>query len=123
MDRLQALWMAGLIGVTLVAITMMMVGNWRLAAQGKLPRNPYRGVRTPSTQRTELAWVAGNRAAVRFAPLFLLLDAATCAALIAAALRGWRLVVVFVGSGGFVAFVALSIWTAVVASRAATAAE
>ena len=121
--RVQALFMAGCFGITLAAISVMMNVNWWRAARGRLARNPYLGVRTPSTLRSEQSWVAGNRAAVRLAPLYLLFNAATWAALVAVALRGWRLVVIFAGSGGLVALIALSICTAVIASRAARAAD
>jgi hypothetical protein len=119
----QALLMAGLFGTTLAAISGMMIVNWSRAARGALTRNPYLGVRTPSTLRSEQSWVAGNRAAVRLAPLYLLSDVATCAAMVAAALHGRRLVVIFAGSGGLVVLIALVICTAVIASRAARAAD
>ena len=121
--RVQALVMAGFFGITLAAISVMMIVNWSRAARGGLTRNPYLGVRTPSTLRSEQSWVAGNRAAVRLAPLYLLLNAATCAALVAVALHGWRLVVIVAGGGGLVALIGLSICTAVIASRAARAAD
>jgi hypothetical protein len=120
--RVEALVIAGLVGVTPAAGSAMMIVNWSRAARGGLARNPHLGVRTPSTLRSEQSWVAGNRAAVRLAPLYLLLNVVTCAILVAVALRGWRLVVVVVASGGFVALIALAICTAVIASRAARAA-
>jgi SdpI/YfhL protein family len=119
----QALLMAGFVGVTLAAISVVMIVNWARAARGGLARNPYLGVRTPSTLRSEQSWVAGNRAAVRTAPLYLLFNAAMCAALVAAALQGWRLAVAFIGGGGLFVLIALTICTAVIASRAARAAE
>jgi hypothetical protein len=121
--RVEALWMAGFFGLSLAAISAVMIGNWSRAARGGLARNPHLGVRTPSTLRSEQSWVAGNRAAVRTAPLYLLFNLATCAVLVAVALQGWRFVVVLVGSGGLVTFLALSICTAVIASRAARAVE
>jgi hypothetical protein len=121
--RAQALLMAGFFGITLAAISVMMVVNWSRAARGGLARNPYLGMRTPSTLRSEQSRVAGNRAAVRLAPLYLLFNAATCAALVAVALHGWRLVVIFAGSAGLVALIGLSIYTAVIAGRAARAAD
>jgi uncharacterized membrane protein len=93
--------------------------NWSRAATGQLQRNPFYGVRTPSTMRSEQAWVAGNRAALRLAPLLLLTTAATCVALFAVALYAWRTVVVLVGICGFTAVLALSIYTAAIANRAA----
>ena len=120
--RGQALMIAGFIETTLGAMSVLMVANWRRAARGKLVRNVYVGVRTPSTLRSPEAWVAGNRAAVRTAPLYVLFNAVMCAGLLAAALHGWRLVVAFIG-GGFCALIALMICTAVIASRAARAAD
>ncbi|MDT5310630.1 MAG: hypothetical protein QOE48_6351 [Mycobacterium sp.] len=121
--RLQAMLMAGFFGIALAAICVMMIVNWSRAARGSLARNPYFGVRTPSTLRSEQSWVAGNRAAVRTAPLYLIYNAAMCAGLAAAALHGWRLVVAFIGSGGLFALIGLMICTAVIASRAARAAD
>jgi hypothetical protein len=119
--RVQALLIAGFVGVTLAAISVAMIVNWSRATRGGLARNPYFGVRTPSTLRSEQSWVAGNRAAVRTAPLYLLFNAAICAALLVAALHGWRLVVAFIGGGGFFTLIGLMICTAVIASRAARA--
>jgi hypothetical protein len=51
-----------------------------------------------------------------------LFNAAMCAALFAAARRGWRLVVAFLGGAGLFAFIGLLIWTAGIASRAGRAA-
>jgi uncharacterized protein involved in response to NO len=115
--------MAGFIEITPGALSVLMVANWRRAARGKLARNVYVGVRTPSTLRSPEAWVAGNRAAVRTAPLYVLFNAVMCAGLLAAALHGWRLVVAIIAGGGFFALIALMICTAVIASRAARAAE
>jgi SdpI/YfhL protein family len=119
----QALLMAGIFGIALAAISVMMIVNWSRAARGGLARNSYVGVRTPSTLRSEQSWVAGNRAAVRLAPLYLLFNVAMSAALVVVALHGWRLVVIFVGGGGRVVLIALSICTAVIAGRAARAAD
>lgn len=117
----QALLMAGLFGLSLGAISVMMIVSWSRAARGRLARNPYVGVRTPSTLRSEQSWVAGNRAALRLVPLYLLVNAATFAALVVVGWQGWRLGVIFAGSGGLVALIMLSICAAVIASRAARA--
>ena len=122
-SRFQALLTAGLFGIALATISVVMIVNWSRAARGELARNASLGVRTPSTLRSEQAWVAGNRAAARLAGLYLLFNVATSATLVAVALHGRRLVVIFVGSGGFVALIALSICAAVIASRAARAAD
>jgi hypothetical protein len=70
--RLQEMLIAGFFAIAEVAISVMLIANWSRAARGRLQRNPYFGVRTPSTLRNEQSWVAGNRAAARMAPLYLL---------------------------------------------------
>ncbi|MGD0981898.1 MAG: SdpI family protein [Solirubrobacteraceae bacterium] len=40
----------------------VMVAIGRLAAAGRLPRNPIAGIRIPSTMRDDAAWKAGHRA-------------------------------------------------------------
>ena len=118
-ERLEATLMAGFFAFAQIVISVGIIGNWSRAATGRLQRNPFLGVRTPSTMRSEQAWVADNRAALRLAPLYLLTTAATCVALFVVALYAWRTIVVLVGIGGFAAVLALSIYTAVIASRAA----
>lgn len=96
--------------------------SWRVV-QGRLERNQYFGIRTPSTMRSDQAWVAGHQAALRLAPWFLLMTAGTCAALWAAAVYGSKTIVVLIGIVGSVAVLALSIYAAVIASRAARSAD
>jgi hypothetical protein len=67
--------------------------------------------------------MAGNRAALRLVPLFVVFNVATCAALVAIGLNGWRLLVILAGSGGLVVFIGLCIFAAIIASRAARAAD
>jgi hypothetical protein len=120
--QIQALAMAGVIELVLVAMSVLVVaGCWR-AARGGLERSAYVGLRTPSTMRNEQSWIAGNRAAARTAPLYLIFNAAASAALIAAASHGWRLVVAFLGGAGLFVFIGVLICSAVVASRAGRAA-
>lgn len=124
----QALIWAALIATTLAGMSaLLMYSCWR-ASCGSLALaepNPMgwrgNGIKTPSTLRSEQAWLAGNHAATRTAPLYVLFNAAVAAALCAAAWHGWRLVVAFIGGGGFFAWIGLVIWTAVVAGRAARA--
>jgi SdpI/YfhL protein family len=96
-------------------------GYWQVV-RGRLERNQYVGLRTPSTMHNDAAWLAGHRAALRLSGWTLLVAAATCAALWAAALRGSTTIVVLVGIIGLVAFLTVIIVVAVVASRAARSA-
>jgi hypothetical protein len=115
----QAIFIAALIQLVLGGMSALLIVNWWRAARGDLARNPYLGIRTESTLRNEQTWVAGNRAAIRTAPLYLLFNAALAAALFPAAWHGWRLVICLVGGAGFVVLIGLMIWSAVVGSRAA----
>jgi SdpI/YfhL protein family len=115
----QAIFIAALIELVLGGMSALLIVNWWRAARGDLARNPYLGIRTESTLRNEQTWVAGNRAAIRTAPLYLLFNAALAAALFPAAWHGWRLVICLVGGAGFVVLIGLMIWSAVVGSRAA----
>lgn len=45
----------------LSGVIVMVVG--RMAARGRLPRNPFAGIRLPSTMRSDEAWRAGHEAA------------------------------------------------------------
>jgi threonine/homoserine/homoserine lactone efflux protein len=124
----QALVWAALIATTLAGISVLLVYSCWRASRGSLAlAQPNgigwrgNGIKTPSTLRSEQAWLTGNRAAARTAPLYVLFNAAVAAALFAAAWHGWRLVVVFIGGGGFFIWMGLVIWTSVVASRAARA--
>src|SRR6201999_2776599 len=112
----QAVMMAGFIELSLAGMSVLAVSSWRRAARGGLARNAFLGVRTPSTMRNEQSWTAANRAAARTAPLYAFFNAAMSAALFAAAWRGWRLVVAFLGGAGLFAFIGLLIWTAVMAA-------
>ncbi len=121
-EGVEAISMAGCFAFGQILISLPVIVNWSRAANGRLKRNPYIGVRTPSTMRSEQAWVAGNRAALRLTPVCLLTIAATSVALFAVALHGWRTIVVVVGIGGLVAILALFIYAAVIASKAARSA-
>jgi hypothetical protein len=48
------------VGLTVAGTVMVAIG--RLAAAGRLPRNPVAGIRIPSTMRNDAAWKAGHRA-------------------------------------------------------------
>ena len=95
--------------------------SWRVV-EGHLTRNPYYGIRTPSTIKNDEAWTAAHRAALRLTPWLLFGIAATWAGLGAAALSESTIIVILVGIVGFIAALALTIYTVVIAGRAARAA-
>lgn len=121
----ERLFLLVFIGLALIIVTAVIITiNWR-AANGGLQRNQWTGFRTPSTMRSDQAWVAGHRAALRLAPLHLLTLAATLTALVFATLRmrttnGVQLVVL---SDMIVIVLVGGIYTAVVAGRAAKSAD
>jgi hypothetical protein len=119
----QALFMAGVIELIVALGSALMVVNWRRAARGTRDRNAYVGIRLPRPLRSREAWVAANRVAYRSAPLYVLLNVATCAGLLAAAEHWGRLAVAFIGGGGFVALFILMSCTAFFANRAANAVD
>jgi hypothetical protein len=96
--------------------------SWRVVG-GHLERNPYYGIRTPSTIKNDGAWMAAHRAALRLTPWLLLGIVATWAGLWAAALSQSTIIVILVGIVGLIAALALTIYTVVIASRAARAAD
>jgi uncharacterized membrane protein len=106
-----------------ILIGVLLISNWSRAANGQLQRNPNFGIRTPSTLRSEHAWMAGNRAALRQILLYLLAGGAMVVALFATALCASTTVVVVTGIASLATFFALMIYTAVTASRAARAAD
>ncbi len=110
--------------LVLVALTALLITlNWA-GASGRLRRNRWAGIRTPSTMRCDQAWVAGHRAALRLAPLHLLTLAATLAALAFAAVHARTAAgIQLAWLGGMVVFVVVALYTAFVASRAAKSAD
>jgi uncharacterized membrane protein len=87
---------------------------------GRLARNQWVGIRIPSTMRSDRAWVAGHRAALRLMPLHLLTGIALLVAVLCAPTVG---TVHLVGIGGAVVFVMVAVVTAVIAGRAAKAVD
>jgi hypothetical protein len=78
---MSAFWALCQIVATVVLVTVN-----RRAADGRIPRNPSTGLRTAATMRSDRAWVAGHRAALRLTPLYLLVLAGTLIALLVALL-------------------------------------
>jgi hypothetical protein len=121
--RGQALFLAGLFSLGVFAVSAIFVTVCRRAASGQLVRNPRAGIRTPSTMRSDQAWVAGHRAAARHAPLYVVVALGISVALFACALHGMKWAVIVGGIAGVLVIVAMSIFSAVVASRTARKAD
>jgi hypothetical protein len=123
-ERLEALVQAGVLSFVSILTTVLLIVLARRAANGRLARNQWVGIRTPSTLRSDLGWVAGHRAALRLTPLFLLMNVVTCVALFAAALYVSTPVVVrLVGFGVIAVIIALVVYSAYVAGNAAKSAD
>ena len=114
----ERLVLASFIAVTFVFLTaLIIVIDWA-AAKGRLRRNQFVGIRTPSTMRSDQAWIAGHRAALRLTPLHLVTGASLLIGVFSAqTVAGLNLV----GVCGAVVFVVVALFTAVVAGRAAKA--
>jgi hypothetical protein len=109
--------------VLIVLIALLITLNWA-ATNGWLRRNRWVGIRTPSTMRSDHAWVAGHRAALHLAPLHLLTLAATLVALLLAAQRAHTVTgIQLVWLGDMLLFLVVALYTALVAGRAAKSAD
>jgi uncharacterized membrane protein len=108
------------IAVTFAFLTALLITIDWAAANGRLRRNQFVGIRTPSTMRSDLAWAAGHRAALRLTPVHLLTGVAVLTALVfTRTVAGLNVV----GVSGAVVFVVVVVLTAIVAGRAAKASE
>lgn len=95
------------------------------AASGTLRRNQWTGIRTPSTMRSDQAWTAGHRAAKRLTPLFFANAnaIASCVLLAVGVVQRWSMVLMtVVATSAFATLIAIAIYAAIVAGRAARAA-
>jgi hypothetical protein len=112
--------LASFIGVTFVFLTALIIAIDWAAARGRLRRNQFVGIRTPSTMRSDRGWIAGHRAALRLTPVHLVTGGSLLIGVFCArTLAGLNIV----GVGGAIVFVVVALFTAVVAGRAAKAAE
>jgi hypothetical protein len=120
----DCLFQAGFFAVVQFLLTGTIIVISRRAANGQLKRNQTTGIRTPSTMRSDQAWVAGHRAALRLTPLYLLQLAVGLALLVVAVLHArTRTGIVVAGIGGMLLFLPVVIVAALVAGRAAKAAD
>lgn len=111
--------LASFIAVTFAFLTALLITIDWAAANGRLRRNQFIGIRTPSTMRSDRAWIAGHRAALRLMPLHLLTGIAVLMAVFfTRTVPGLNAV----GISGAIVFVAVAVFTGIVASRAARAA-
>ncbi|WP_428341818.1 SdpI family protein [Mycobacterium sp.] len=116
----ERLVLASFIAITFVFLTALIIAIDWAAVKGHLRRNQFVGIRTSSTMRSDQAWVAGHRAALRLTPLHLVTGVSLVIGVFSAqSFAGLNLV----GVCGAVVFVLVAAFTAVIAGRAAKAAE
>ena len=119
-DRLQLTVIAAISAATVIFICALFIATSWAAANGRLRRNQYVGIRSPSTMRSDQAWVAGHRAALRLMPLHLLTGVGLLLTVLSAQTVGD---VHLVGVCGAAVFVVVAVITAIVAGRAAKAVD
>jgi hypothetical protein len=123
-DHSQMIAIAATAALLLIVVDAVIILTTRRAASGRLARNQWVGIRSPSTMRSDAAWVAGHQAAQRLTPLYLLITVAACAGLGWAAVTGpTPAAVINTALGGFVALIAAVIFAAVLAGKAAKAVD
>lgn len=122
-DRLETLVTAGFWAFMPVLVTGVLVVVSSRAANGRIARNQWVGIRTRSTMRSDQGWVAGHRAALRLVPLYLLTTVVVWVALVVAVVYATANVVHLVGFVVLAVILALVFYSAYVANNAAKAAE
>ncbi|ODR26214.1 SdpI family protein [Mycolicibacterium porcinum] len=123
-DRYLITVVAVIFGITHVGLTILMASVTSRAASGRLARNQWVGIRTPSTMRGDHAWVAGHRAAHRLVPLYVLNAVVACAALLVGVLCELSINgIMFIGIGLFATFTGISVYVAIAAGRAARSSD
>ncbi|OCB49491.1 hypothetical protein A5721_33805 [Mycobacterium vulneris] len=123
-DRYLTTVAAVIFGITHVGLTILMASVTSRAASGRLARNQWVGIRTPSTMRSAHAWVAGHRAAQRLVPLYVVNAVVSCAALLVGVLCEFSIGgIMFIGIGLFAAFTGISVYVAIAAGRAARSSD
>jgi hypothetical protein len=114
----QRMAVAAFMAITFAFLAFVLIAVDWAAASGRLRRNHWVGIRIPSTMRSDQAWVAGHRAALRLMPLHLSTGIALLVAVLCAPTVGS---VHLVGIGGAAVFVVVAVVTSIIAGRAAKA--
>lgn len=123
-ERCATMTVAAISIITFVGLAALMAVITHRGSNGALARNQWVGIRTPSTMRSDRAWIAGHGAAHRLTPLYAMWAAAAGAVLLFAMLHTWSIDAVMLTSiAASAVFVIVAVCTAVVAGRAAKAAD
>jgi hypothetical protein len=56
----ERIYLAGFLAFAFIVLTVVLIAVDWAAANGRLQRNQWAGIRTPSTMRSDQAWVAGS---------------------------------------------------------------
>lgn len=119
-QRSATVIVAGIFIVAFVVLVVVMSAVVYRASTGALARNQWTGIRTPSTMRSDQAWVTAHRAARRLIPLYALWAVVADAALVVAVVRAWSVgAVISIAVAAFAVFFVVAMYTAALASWAA----